>query len=287
MQATARRLSVVSATSCARRRLIRDVSRRNRINPANAMMRHVSEILDDWLDWPGKPFGWRQGDSPIQNEFFRYLHKFANDQCALRWEHEVDTDAGTFRLDFLLTHRSTGRAIGIECDGRDFHSVARDSKRDEAIMRTRCVAEIYRVRGKDCHHCGLDVLQLIAQREPWIASDAFHQQATFQPPPTTYRDEAVACLEGGYNGLMRTYYDYVERDDEVQAECFCEGECDCSSAPEVEESRIRTPTLIRFMSAPGHPSAFAVPERIIPVPMPAWKRELAQQWRNQNANNGG
>ncbi|MEQ1935555.1 MAG: hypothetical protein ABL962_16980 [Fimbriimonadaceae bacterium] len=119
---------------------------------------------------------------------------------------------------------------------------------------------------------------MIAQREPWIVRSSFHEQATFYPHPTTYRDEMAGCLEGGYRGIMRTYFDRVERDEEFYVECGCEGDCECRYTPQMVESKERTPTVIRFMSAAGHPSAFETPEYLIPLPMPEWKRALAQDY---------
>lgn len=245
-----------------------------------------AEAIGEWLDWPGKPFEWQRCDTPIEDWVFHQLHKFANDQVALRRQHEINTHAGTFRLDFLLTHRTTGRPIGIECDGRNFHSVSRDCKRDQAIMHSGCVSAIYRIRGKDCHFCGLDVLQLLAQMEPWLVTERCHEQATFYPHPTTYRDEYVGLLEGGYHGLMRTYLDQVE-DEYEETECYCEGECECVPRPVMVESRERTPTVIRYMSAPGFPSAFERPAHLIPLPMPLWKIDLKEAWNQAHHNEGG
>lgn len=245
---------------------------------------HASELFEHWLDWPGEPFPWQKCDSPIEDFIFHEFHKFASDQVALKRQHEVHTDAATFRLDFLLTHRTTGRPIGIECDGRDFHSVARDRKRDEAIIRSGTVAEIYRIRGKDCHYCGLDVLQLLAQREPWIVIDGFHQQAAHYPHPTTYRDERVGTTDG-YAGIRRCYFEQVE-DEYIDTECYCEGECECVPIPVMIKSTKRTPTLIRSMSGSGFPSAFENPPVLNPLPMPEWKDRFRNEWRAQQTKSG-
>lgn len=246
------------------------------------MMKHVSEIFQEWLDWPGYPIDWTECDSPIENEMFRELHKFASDQVAFTDQFEIKTDAGTYRLDFLLRHRTTGRQIAIECDGKDFHTVARDSMRDAAIMRTGLVAAIYRIKGKDCYYCTLDVWQLIAQKEPWIFFDGFHEIAKCIPHPNSYEDDSLDGSQDGYRSFARTYFDELERDEERYIECHCEGECDCRYTPEVVESTIRTPTVIRYMSAPGHPSAFERPEHLIPLPMPPWKADLAKHLRGSD-----
>lgn len=241
-----------------------------------------AEVFEDWLDWPGGPFPWQKCDSPIEDFMFHEFYKFAGDQVVLRRQYDVKTDAGTFRLDFLLTHRTTGRPIGIECDGRDYHSAARDRMRDEAIIRSGALAEIYRVRGKDCNYCGRDVLQLLAQCEPWIVSERFHQQAAFYPHPTTYRDERVGMIDG-YSGIARTYFEQVD-DEYEEVNCECEGECECVPIPVVRESTRRTPTLVRYMSGEGFPSAFERPAYLKPVPMPAWKDRLRELWEEHKRN---
>ena len=60
MQATARRLSVVSATSCARRRLIRDVRQRLMEYPAIAIRRGgLAILIRDETYWKNFPIGFR------------------------------------------------------------------------------------------------------------------------------------------------------------------------------------------------------------------------------------
>ena len=235
------------------------------------------EIIEEWLDWPGKPFDWQDCDSPIEDSVFHELHQFAGDQVEFEAQHNVRTAVRTFRLDFLLKHRTTGRPIGIECDGREFHIMERDRMRDEAIIKAGAVARIYRIRGKDCNYCSRDVLQLLAQLEPWIVTERFHQQATFYPHPTTYRDDE-AEFSDGYKGIRRTYLDRVGEEYDEQ-ECYCEGECECVPIPVMVKSADRTPTIVRFMSGKGFASAFESPAQLKPLPMPAWKLELRASWK--------
>ncbi|MES2505505.1 MAG: hypothetical protein V4599_02305 [Verrucomicrobiota bacterium] len=152
----------------------------------------------------------------------------------------------------------------------------RDRIRDEAIIRSGALAEIYRIRGKDCNYCGHDVLQLLAQREPWIVVDGFHQQATFYPHPTTYCDEQVGLIDG-YRRIKRSYFEQVE-DEYEYSECYCEGACECLPKPVMVDSTIQTPTLIRYMSGTGFPSAFMRPLHLKPLPIPVWKRDLREGW---------
>lgn len=240
------------------------------------MMKHASETFQEWLNWPGDPFEWRQCDSPIEDNLFHEVHKFASDQVALDSQCEIKTQSGTFRIDFVLRHRTTGRPIGIECDGKEFHDLEKDAKRDAAIMATGQLAALYRVYGKDCYYCSNDVLQLISSKEPWAFSDGFFKLASFRPNPITYEDDELSDLQFGYAGIRRSYFEYVERDEEYQCECYCEEECDCRYVPEVVASKQRTPTVIRYLSTQGHASAYEQPAQLIPLPMPKWKVELAQ-----------
>ena len=216
-------------------------------------------MMERWLNYPGKAFDWQECDSPIEDGFFHDLFKFANDQLAVRGQHKIDTDAGTFRLDFHLSHRTTGRAIGIECDGKPYHSVLCDSKRDQAIIRTGDVAEIYRLTGKDINYCSGDLIHLLSLREPWIFSDCYHALAeTLATWSTLRQDDNITHMEGGYCAIRRTYFEYDDENLPLDDR-------------EIIESHVRTPTILKFMSGRGHPSAYERPEHLIPVPMPEWK----------------
>ena len=235
-----------------------------------------AEVFEEWLKWPGKPFAWEECDSPIEDSVFHEFHKFASDQVDLKRQHVIQTDSGTFRLDFLLTHRTTGRPIVIECDGREFHNIERDRARDEAIIRSGAVARIYRVRGKDCHYCSRDVLQLLARCEPWVVTERFHQQATFYPHPTTYNDEIFELMDG-YRAMRRVYLEQIEGEYEDRV-CYCEGECECVAVPVMVESSKQTSNIVCYMSGAGFSDAFEQPDYLKPLPMPEWKILFRENW---------
>lgn len=110
-------------------------------------------------------------ESPIEDLFVDEFRKFANDQVSIRGQYEVETHIGRFRLDFVLECPACGAKIGIECDGRDFHSADRDSERDAAIVRTQVVDKVYRLRGRDIHFRIHDSLHLLAFCEPGLFSE--------------------------------------------------------------------------------------------------------------------
>lgn len=218
--------------------------------------------IQEWMEDPGLAFGLLACDSPIETAFFHDVFKFASDQLLVGGQRKVQTDIGTFILDFYLLHRTTGRAIGIECDGKSYHSVAHDSPRDQAIIKSGHVAAIYRLAGKDIHHSPGDLLHLLSMREPWAFSDHYHciaeQTATW---PTLRSDDDIPALDGVYRAVRRTYFEYVDDDLPVDQR-------------EIIHNRTRTPTVLKFISGPGFPSAFEVPHDLIPVPMPKWKSKL-------------
>ena len=109
-------------------------------------------------------------DSPIEDMFLWDFRKVANDQICVGRQHECQTRSGAFRLDFVLSSVTGGPHIGIECDGRDFHSAARDSQRDAAIVAACPVDKIYRLRGRDIHFRIHHTLHLLSRCEPWLFS---------------------------------------------------------------------------------------------------------------------
>jgi hypothetical protein len=109
-------------------------------------------------------------DSPIEDQFLWEFRKVAHHEVAVGRQLEVKTDRGTFILDFVIEHLPDGKKMGIECDGRDFHTADRDSERDAAIIRTGVVNKIYRLRGRDIFCHVYELLDLLGWCEPWILS---------------------------------------------------------------------------------------------------------------------
>lgn len=109
-------------------------------------------------------------DSPIEDMFLWDFKKVAADEIRVDRQRECQTASGCFRLDFVLSHVTNGTQIGIECDGRDFHSAPRDSRRDAAIIAAGSVHKIYRLRGRDIHYRIHNTLHLLSWCEPWLFS---------------------------------------------------------------------------------------------------------------------
>jgi hypothetical protein len=133
----------------------------------------VYEVIQSLIQTLSTPQKYDRGEcgSPIEDIFLREFNKVANDQTRVWRQHEVETEIGRFRLDFMLECSSSGAKIGVECDGRDYHSADRDSERDAAIVATQIVDKVYRLRGSDINFRIHDSLELLAWCEPRFFSD--------------------------------------------------------------------------------------------------------------------
>ena len=109
-------------------------------------------------------------ESPIEEIFLRELEKVVNDETRIRGQYEAQTQIGRFRLDFVAECPAIGLKIGIECDGRNFHSADSDSERDAAIVAAGVVDKVYRLRGRDIYFRIHDLLELLAFCEPGLFS---------------------------------------------------------------------------------------------------------------------
>jgi hypothetical protein len=86
-------------------------------------------------------------DSPLEEMFIQQFEKFVNGNCEIIPQFKVKTDAGEFRIDFVI--KLNDLKIGIECDGRKFHDEWKDEWRDSMILGSNGVDTIYRFRGMD------------------------------------------------------------------------------------------------------------------------------------------
>lgn len=110
-------------------------------------------------------------ESPLEDIFLEEFCRVADDQIRIWRQYDCQTRAGSFRLDFALGHVSRGPQLGIECDGRDFHSTVRDAKRDAAIVAAGIVDKIYRLRGRDLARPVYDTFHLLSTLEAWLFSE--------------------------------------------------------------------------------------------------------------------
>jgi very-short-patch-repair endonuclease len=152
-------------------------------------MKQIHEIDLEALMRGLGPITVEKCDSPIEDVFLWEYHKVANDRVALRRQYQCDIQLGSFRVDFVVTDPHRNRKIGVECDGRDFHDIARDAKRDAAIVAAGVLDKIYRLRGSDIHWRVHDTLQMLAMAEPWMFSDrGIEVLAALASPPHDHED---------------------------------------------------------------------------------------------------
>jgi very-short-patch-repair endonuclease len=146
-------------------------------------------------------------DSPIEDNFLWDFRKVAAEDVQLRRQQDCKTPLGWFRLDFVLSSVEGGTVIAIECDGRNFHSEAKDSERDAAIVSTGFVEKVYRLRGRDINFHIHDTLHLLGQREPWLISDRGQIHLDRLSEPEARREDVwgVMASPGFPYGIMRSY----------------------------------------------------------------------------------
>ena len=151
-------------------------------------------------------------DSPIEDIFLWEFRKVAEENIQVRRQQYCRTDAGAFKLDFVLSRAQDGPKIGVECDGRDFHFEARDSQRDAAIISARFLDKIYRLRGRDIYFHIHDALHLLSQREPWLFSDRGKMQLEHLSEREMRREDVWGTLPppGFPYGIMRSYVELPE-----------------------------------------------------------------------------
>ena len=62
-------------------------------------------------------------------------------------QYKAETPNGNFYVDFVLNYAI--RLIGIECDGKKYHSETHDFYRDALILYHTKIENIYRIKSKD------------------------------------------------------------------------------------------------------------------------------------------
>jgi len=124
-------------------------------------MRIVNDVLTD-LDL-GAPLAY---ESAAEEAFGERVRRAIRTDSTLSLQVSIDSPAGLFRLDFLLVDPS-GRRIGIEVDGREFHQGRRDFWRTAVLLGMGAIDVEYRVQATDTSGAGmLPALAYIASREP-------------------------------------------------------------------------------------------------------------------------
>jgi hypothetical protein len=181
-------------------------------------IRHISEIGDvraalaRWA-WQEQRIPIVPCDSPIEDIFLWEFKKVAAEIVQVRRQEYCRTAAGAFRLDFVLSLVGGGIKLGIECDGRNFHSEAKDSQRDAAIVAARVVDRIYRLRGRDIHFHIHDTLHLLSELEPWLFSERGQILLDQLSEREAKRADVCGVMQppGFRHGIMRTYLERPTR----------------------------------------------------------------------------
>ena len=110
-------------------------------------------------------------ESPLEELFIEKLEKYLSPKTEIIPQFEIETIAGKFRLDFLLT--IDNKKIAFECDGANFHDEWKDEWRDALILGTRQIDIIYRFRGKDLHTFLDDCIYLIYYYDKDLFNDRY------------------------------------------------------------------------------------------------------------------
>ncbi len=110
-------------------------------------------------------------ESAIEEAFVWDFDKVANDKIRMGRQYECDVGFTTYKLDFFFQDDALDFKLGIECDGKEFHTIERDSKRDAAILAAGFVDQIVRLPGKGIWYRIHDLLDMISLVHPWLFSE--------------------------------------------------------------------------------------------------------------------
>lgn len=113
-------------------------------------------------------------DSPLENDFAYQAVKHLDESVDLQAQYHVKTICGLFIVDFVAVSRS-GRHVGFECDGKEFHNTSRDEWRDAMILGSEELDAIYRLRGADIAFQLDNILFLLSRCETELFSERGRQ----------------------------------------------------------------------------------------------------------------
>lgn len=176
----------------------------------------VAQVIQDLGDRFANPIQVIDPDceSPIEFELLHMLEKVISPDVRIRRQQVVDVGFTEYRLDFILERPANGRAIGLECDGKDFHDPVKDSFRDRQIIKTGRVSKIYRLRGRDINFRLADTLDLLGKLEPWVFSERGRTNLDVLAHREHLRDDLWGASQSGYFpfAAVRRYAEYGEWD---------------------------------------------------------------------------
>jgi very-short-patch-repair endonuclease len=110
-------------------------------------------------------------ESPAEESLGERLRPAVSPSASFQTQVWVNTFAGRFRLDMLLTD-CKGRRIAVEVDGKDFHNPTRDRWRTVFIIGDGQADVLYRVPARDLKRNLVGVLAGLAASEPQCFNNA-------------------------------------------------------------------------------------------------------------------
>lgn len=177
-------------------------------------------------------------DSPIEEDFLESFRHVAAPNITVEAQHECLTAIGKFRLDFIACSKTNDLKVGIECDGKEFHTAERDVPRDKAIIDAGIVSRIYRLRGKDIYFRIHDTLHLLSTLNPSLFSERGIRNLEQLSAPDYFRKDAWG--EAGPSGFPWVAIRYYMIDQEW-LDSWNES---CTDPYEEEDIGPRFPTII-------------------------------------------
>lgn len=130
----------------------------------------------------GTPWSDPVYESPLEEYFASQLKRYLGPETLLTPQVEIDTRFSRFRLDFVASRNEF--AVGIECDGKEFHDEGRDALRDILIVETGKVANVVRFRGTDIHNAADTCIFVLSRLYPGLFSERAHTNLrTLVDPP--------------------------------------------------------------------------------------------------------
>jgi hypothetical protein len=139
-------------------------------------------------------------ESPLERLFHDQLLKRIPLGVTIEPQVEVRTLCGTFRLDFMV--QVSGRRVGLEVDGKEFHDEWRDEWRDAMILGDSQADEIIRFRGCDLTYHLDDCMYLLSRIQPLLFSE---RQAGVMEKLATERAKRFAEQDDWQSGAFLGY----------------------------------------------------------------------------------
>lgn len=139
---------------------------------------------------------------PEISEIEQTLADFLTSHCAVKWYQQVrfETSFCEFFLDMGCLVKP-GRAIGIECDGKEFHrDHVREFCRDALILGTGRLACVYHIEAWAIRKRLIDWLRILAVVEPDLFTARHHE--IFAGLGAGYDLKLQRTLADRYTGFM-------------------------------------------------------------------------------------